>query len=106
MKPWLRLVVGFVLLKVIVLAPVTGWGAPFSFPRSAPEAQGVSSAAVLATIEALDQLDTMNSFMLVRHGRVIAEGWWAPYQADANHELYSLSKSFTSTAVGFAVAEG
>ena len=37
---------------------------------------------------------------------MIAEGWWAPYDAEHNHVLYSLSKSFTSTAVGFAVAEG
>jgi CubicO group peptidase (beta-lactamase class C family) len=42
----------------------------------------------------------------VRHGKVSAEGWWAPYHAEDNHELYSLSKSFTSTAVGMAVAEG
>jgi CubicO group peptidase (beta-lactamase class C family) len=78
----------------------------FSFPRSTPEPQGVSSAEVLALVEALDQIDAMNSFMLVRHGSVIAEGWWAPYSASDNHELYSLSKSFTSTAVGMAVAEG
>jgi CubicO group peptidase (beta-lactamase class C family) len=79
---------------------------PFSFPRSTPEAQGVSSAAVLALVEALDPIDAMNSFMLVRHGQVIAEGWWTPYRAQDNHELYSLSKSFTATAVGLAVAEG
>ncbi len=44
--------------------------------------------------------------MLVRHGRVVAEGWWAPYGPHFNHTLYSMSKSFTSTAVGLAVAEG
>ena len=48
----------------------------------------------------------MNSFMLVRHGHVVAEGWWSPYRAEARHSLYSLSKSFTSTAVGLAIAEG
>src|SRR5205085_3684590 len=50
-------------------------------------------------------IDSMNSFMLLRHGRVAAEGWWAPYDAEAPHSLYSLSKSFTSTAVGLAVSE-
>ena len=44
--------------------------------------------------------------MLVRHGRVVAEGWWHPYSADRPHLLYSLSKSFTSTAAAFAAAEG
>jgi CubicO group peptidase (beta-lactamase class C family) len=48
----------------------------------------------------------MNSFMLVRHGHVVAEGWWAPYDAKTPHMFYSLSKSFTSTAVGLAIAEG
>lgn len=44
--------------------------------------------------------------MMARHGCVIAEGWWTPYRASARHMLYSLSKSFTSTAIGFAVTEG
>lgn len=75
-------------------------------PRSTPEEQGVASAQVLEFIDAVDQIDSMNSFMLVRHGHVVAEGWWAPYRPEARHMLYSLSKSFTSTAVGLAVAEG
>src|SRR5205823_6770870 len=78
-----------------------------ALPRSNPEAQGVPSAAVLAFVEDADQkIDHLHSFMLLRHGRVVAEGWWAPYDAASRHELYSLSKSFTSTAVGLAVAEG
>ena len=44
--------------------------------------------------------------MVLRHGHVVAEGWWSPYAPDRVHLLYSLSKSFTSTAAGFAVAEG
>jgi len=95
----------FVLLLTSATLAVTAQGAS-ALPRSAPEAQGVSSAQVLAFLEAADPIDAMNSFMLVRHGQVVAEGWWAPYDAASNHELYSLSKSFTSTAVGFAVAEG
>ncbi len=69
--------------------------------------QGVSSSGILAFIESADEsIDAMNSFMLVRHGHVVAEGWWSPYGAESPHSLYSLSKSFTSTAVGLAVAEG
>lgn len=77
-----------------------------SLPRSTPEAQGVSSSAILQFVEAANKIDAMHSFMLVRHGHVIAEGWWGPYSANHRHELYSLSKSFTSTAVGLAIAEG
>jgi CubicO group peptidase (beta-lactamase class C family) len=76
-------------------------------PRSSPEAQGIASSAILAFLEEADQkIDHLHSFMLVRHGHVVAEGWWTPYDANTPHELYSLSKSFTSTAVGLAIAEG
>lgn len=76
-------------------------------PRTAPEAQGIAAAAVLQFVEALDrQVHELHSFMLLRHGAVVAEGWWTPYHADDPHALYSVSKSFTATAVGLAVSEG
>ncbi len=76
-------------------------------PRSSPEAQGVSPSAILAFVQAADKdIDAMHSFMLVRHGHVVAEGWWSPYDAETPHALYSLSKSFTLTAIGLAIAEG
>ena len=88
-------------------APAQTAPAQTALPRSTPEAQGISSAAVHAFVQAADTgIDAMHSFMLVRHGRVVAEGWWGPYDAATPHVLYSLSKSFTSTAVGLAVAEG
>lgn len=94
------------ILSLFVLASSVSLARSADLPRSKPEAQGVSSAAIQQFIDAVDNVDTMNSFMLIRHGHVVAEGWWAPYRADARHSLYSLSKSFTSTAVGLAVAEG
>ena len=78
-----------------------------SLPRSSPESQGVSSVQIRKFVEAVDQkVHTLHSFMLVRHGQVVAEGWWKPESAEKPHVLWSLSKSFTSTAVGIAVAEG
>jgi CubicO group peptidase (beta-lactamase class C family) len=76
-------------------------------PRSTPSAQDVDAAGVLAFLDAVEAtgLD-LHSFMLLRHGYVVAEGWWAPYRADQVSLLYSLSKSFTSTAVGMAESEG
>jgi CubicO group peptidase (beta-lactamase class C family) len=76
-------------------------------PRGTPEELGVSSPGVLAFLDALaGSRHEFHSFMLLRRGHVIAQGWWSPYRAQANQMLYSLSKSFTSTAVGFAVTEG
>ncbi len=75
--------------------------------RSTPEAEGISSSAILRFVtESEKRLDALHSFMLLRHGRVVAEGWWAPYAPEHPHMLFSLSKSFTSTGVGLAVAEG
>lgn len=76
--------------------------------KSTPEAEGISSSAILAFIESAEkeQPDALHSLMIVRHGKIVAEGWWNPYNADSPHLLYSLSKSFTSTAIGLAVAEG
>jgi CubicO group peptidase (beta-lactamase class C family) len=96
-----------VVITVAHRAPAQTAPAQTALPRSTPEAQGISSAAIQAFVEAADtSIDGMNSFMLVRHGRVVAEGWWGPYDASTPHVLYSLSKSFTSTAVGLAIAEG
>ncbi len=76
-------------------------------PRSTPEAEGVASAGVLAFLDGIARgKHELHSFMLARHGRIVAEGWWTPYAATFNHTMYSMSKSFTSTAVGLAVAEG
>lgn len=76
-------------------------------PRSSPEAQGIPTAKIREFIETADrEVNTMHSFMLVRHGKVVAEAWWAPESAEKPHQLWSLSKSFTSTAVGMAVNDG
>jgi CubicO group peptidase (beta-lactamase class C family) len=92
---------------VAFVAGLVGLQAAMPLPRSAPEAQGVRSGALLKFVNALDsQIEGMHSLMVLRHGQVIAEGWWAPYDSEHNHILFSLSKSFTSTAVGLAVAEG
>src|SRR5579884_1789970 len=94
----------FSLVVFLALMPAVAVGA--GLPRSSPEGQGVSSADLLAFVNAADKIDSMNSFMLVRHGQVVAEGWWTPYEAQAPHELYSLSKSFTSTGIGLLISQG
>jgi CubicO group peptidase (beta-lactamase class C family) len=82
-----------------------GTGQPL--PRSTPEAQGVSSADVLALVNALDgEPGELHSLVLVRHGQVVAEGFWAPYSADDIQVLYSGTKSFNATAIGLLADEG
>ncbi len=92
---------------VLAIAACTPTETATSLPRSVPEREGVSSAAILDFLDAVERSDhEFHSFMFLRHGKVIAEGWWAPYAPELKHTMYSTSKSFTSTAVGFAVAEG
>jgi CubicO group peptidase (beta-lactamase class C family) len=94
---------GFALL----LAALPGeCAAAQSLPRSTPEAEGISSQAIVAFVEAADKnVNTFDSFMILRHGKVIAEGWWKPNAAEIPHVLNSVSKSFTSAAIGIAIHE-
>ena len=95
------------LIALVLAALPRTHAANAPLPRSTPEAQGISSQAILDFVKAADtNINTMHSFMLVRHGQVIAEGWWKPEAADKPHVLNSVTKSFTSTAVGLAIAEG
>jgi len=78
-----------------------------TLPRCSPEAQGASSEGILAFIDGVEAAGLeLHSLMVLRRGAVVAEGWWTPYGPDVPHVLYSLSKSFASTAAGFAVTEG
>ena len=75
-------------------------------PRSTPEKEGVPAQAIMDFVTAAGKSkNELHSFMVVRHGKVIAEGWWNPYSPSLKHTLYSTSKSFTAAAVGFAVTE-
>ena len=78
-----------------------------------PESQGVDSQAILNWIDACEKTfdgvkeGRIHGFVIVRHGKTIAEGSWKPFDTlNETHMLYSHSKSFTSSAVGFLVDEG
>lgn len=77
-------------------------------PRCAPSVKDTDARGVVAFLDAIDGVAGIepHSLMLLRRGHVIAEGWWDPYTPHGIQHLYSLSKSFTSTAAGFAWAEG
>ena len=79
---------------------------PFDFKSSSPESLGISSRSLVALMNDLDKIDSLNSIMILRHGLKCFEAWWTPFAPEIPHILFSLSKSFTSTAVGFARSEG
>ena len=80
----------FLALAFQSLSQTTG-----SLPRSTPESEGVSSAGISRFLAAAaGSKDEFHSFMFLRHGKVIAEGWWNPFRPELKHTLYSVSKSF------------
>lgn len=72
-----------------------------------PEEVGVDSNVITAFLNEINEKKLgLQSFTVVCHDKVCAQGFFKPYSADIPHVLYSMSKSVTSTAVGFAVCEG
>ena len=78
-----------------------------ALPRATPESVGISSDDVAEALRALDEkINRVDSVMILRDGKVVCEAWRTPAAPNELHALYSLSKSFASTAIGFAVQEG
>jgi len=73
--------------------------------RASPESQGIDPRAIESWLNAVAG-DELHSLVLMRHGKVVAEGAWSPFALPVPHQMWSLSKSFTSTAMGMAVGEG
>ncbi|MBQ6187851.1 MAG: serine hydrolase [Prevotella sp.] len=75
--------------------------------RVTPESVGVNSDDVVSMMNALMAYDqtSVHSVVVLRHGKVIAETYPAPFKPEYKHTLYSTSKTFTSAAVGIAIAE-
>ena len=77
------------------------------FERTTPEAVGLRSEDIEWLLDELESGFTeMHGLMIMRHGKVCAEGWWAPYGPGVRHGLQSLSKTYAATAVGIACTEG
>ncbi len=80
---------------------------PYLPPVSSPESQGVDPRAIRALVEAWEGSGIRPfALTLIRHGHVIASTTWAPYRPADNVQKYSLSKTFTASAIGLAVSEG
>jgi CubicO group peptidase (beta-lactamase class C family) len=78
-----------------------------SLPRSAFATEKVGEKGFAAYLDAVAKSRTeMHSIMIVRNGKVVAEHWFDGFAADKPHVMHSVSKTFTATAIGFAVSEG
>lgn len=76
-------------------------------PITTPEAVGIPSMAINAYLNNLAEHGIqMHSIMILRHGRICAQGWWKPYAPDVTHNIHSFTKTFVATSIGMLVDEG
>ncbi|HEX4233854.1 MAG TPA: serine hydrolase [Caldimonas sp.] len=79
--------------------PTAGWD------TSTPEAQGVRSPA-LAELVDFGAANDMDSLLVVRHGRIVAEATYAPFRPRLRHAVNSVTKAVVGTLVGIAADHG
>ena len=76
-----------------------------SLPRAEASAKMTKAAEkYLAAVEKAGQ--DLHSVMILKDGKVIYEKWMSEGKEDTPHILNSVSKTFTSMAVGLAISEG
>jgi CubicO group peptidase (beta-lactamase class C family) len=83
--------------------PTEGWR------TSPPEVQGLDGNLLnqlVGLIAEDDQFPDLHSLLVVRHGYLVIEEYFAGHDAERSHTLQSVTKSFTSAAVGIAIEEG
>ena len=77
----------------------------FNTSTATPESVGIPSSALLKLMQRLNSLEYINSIKILRNGKAILEAYVKPYSKDEPHQLFSLSKSFVSCAIGIAQSE-
>jgi CubicO group peptidase (beta-lactamase class C family) len=106
---------GALIILLLGYVSVTGYSQSVQYPcayedglsRSTPEEQGVPSETIARFFQMIEEKGyDVHGLMMIRHGNVIAEHWWAPYAPQYQHAMYSATKTFTGAAIGFAVQEG
>ena len=76
-------------------------------PMAQPEEVGIRSTDIWSYLDSLEASDTeMHGLMILRHGKLCCQGWWAPYAPGLRHGLQSHTKTYAATAVGIACREG
>jgi CubicO group peptidase (beta-lactamase class C family) len=94
-----------IILSCCLLSNLAGQNS-VKLPRSTPETEGVSSKGIIDFLNAIDTGKIeIHSFIFMRHGKIISEGWWNPYGPEYKHIMYSASKTFAATGIGLAIAE-
>ena len=74
---------------------------------STPERQGIPSEAIRRLVNKVQEHHLpLHSLLVARHGCLVAELYFAPFERDTLHRMYSETKSLVSLAIGLLVSEG
>jgi CubicO group peptidase (beta-lactamase class C family) len=95
---------------LLTALPATAQEKPLTWPArewplSSPEAEGMSSEA-LARLVDFGATNAMDSLLVTRHGKIVLDATYGPFQADLKHRMYSTTKSITSTLIALAIRDG
>jgi CubicO group peptidase (beta-lactamase class C family) len=72
---------------------------------STPEEQGMDSTALARLIE-FGTSRSFDSLLIVRHGRIVLDAYYAPYSADLPHAINSATKAVIGTLTAIAYRDG
>src|SRR5947209_3185921 len=102
------LVVTWLFLVIAHCSPAASEEFPTATWRTgSPESQGLDSAVLVEAINYVraDHIP-LHSFLIVRNGVIVLEAYFYPYSGREIHDVASVTKSFTSAAVGIAIEKG
>src|SRR5512147_1404848 len=89
-----------------VLTPPEYWP-DAEWRTSTPEEQGLDSTLILKMLQDIQARDLgIHSVLIIRHGYLVSEVYFPPYQRDLKHPAFSMTKSVTSIMAGNALADG
>jgi CubicO group peptidase (beta-lactamase class C family) len=75
-----------------------------AWPVAAPEAEGLDAGA-LADVMNWAKVERVDSLLVVRHGKIVLDAYFAPFKPGIRHDLYSVTKSFVGTLAAIAIRD-
>jgi len=76
-------------------------------PTITPFESGIGSKAIFDFIHELEENQIpLHSFLILKDGKLVSEGYYHPFTKEKPHRIYSCSKSFVSAAIGLLESEG
>lgn len=77
------------------------------YSYATPESVGIDSQWLINFLTRLEKQEIpIHSAIIMRHGKICMEAYYAPYNCDSLHRMFSITKSFVSLAIGLLEEEG